>query len=177
MAMLAACGPSQQDRVARGKYLVSVIGCSDCHTPGGFSPKPDMSRFLGGSDSDFIMTGMGTYTPPNLTPDKATGIGTWTTQQIETAFTTGVTPTGRVLSPAMPWSDFANMSKDDALDVALYLQSLPAVSHQVPGPQADRPCMANSEECIVLREAPAGAPAAAPATNATAASSPPAPAP
>jgi len=141
------------------------MGCSDCHTPGGFSPHPDMSRFLGGSDSDFVMPGFGTFAPPNLTPDKATGLGTWTTDQIITAFTTGVRPDGRRLAPAMPWTDFAHLSKEDAHAVAAYLQSLPPVSHKVPGPAAPKACAPAAVECILQREgappsqaAPTGAP-------------------
>jgi len=155
---LAACSPatppSHDQQVARGKYLVSFIGCSDCHTPGGFSPKPDTSRLLGGSDSNVVMTGVGTFAPPNLTPDKGTGLGTWTTAQIVAAFTTGATPSGRTLSPAMPWPDFANLSKEDATDIALYLQSLPPVSHAVPGPATTGSCGSPAViECIVQREA------------------------
>jgi mono/diheme cytochrome c family protein len=152
VAALAACAPSHDQQVARGAYLVKVVGCSDCHTPGGLTPKPDMTRFLGGSDADFLLPGLGVFTPPNLTPDKATGLGTWTTAQIVAAVTTGVTPGGRTLSPAMPWPDFANLSKEDATDIALYLQSLPAVSHAVPGPAATRACVDKALECIVQRE-------------------------
>ncbi|HXQ11144.1 MAG TPA: c-type cytochrome [Caulobacteraceae bacterium] len=153
-ASLTGCAPSHDQQVARGQYLVKVMGCGDCHTPGGLSPKPDMTRLLGGSDSDFIIPGLGVFVPPNLTPDKATGLGTWTTDQIVAAITTGATPSGRTLSPAMPWTDFANLTKADATDIALYLQSLPAVSHAVPGPGPSRACVDKAEECIVGREAP-----------------------
>ncbi|HVN00771.1 MAG TPA: c-type cytochrome [Caulobacteraceae bacterium] len=137
--------------VERGKYLVSILGCSDCHTPGGFTPKPDTTRYLGGSDSDFDLPGLGRFGPPNLTPDKATGLGSWTTQQIITAFTAGARPDGRVLSPAMPWTDFSNLTKDDAAAIAAYLQSLPPVSHKVPGPRAAEPCVTGAVQCIVAR--------------------------
>src|SRR5580700_6995994 len=153
-ASLAACAPSHDQQVARGQYMVKVMGCGDCHTPGGLSPKPDMTRLLAGSDADFIIPGLGVFVPPNLTPDKATGLGGWTTDQIVAAFTTGATPSGRTLGPAMPWTDFANLSKADATDIALYLQSLPAVSNAVPGPGPARACVDKAEECIVGREAP-----------------------
>src|SRR6185437_6902396 len=128
-------------QVERGKYLVAVTGCSDCHTPGGFTSKPDMSRFLGGSDADFNLAGLGVFTPPNLTPDKATGLGDWTEAQIVTAITTGVRPDGRVLAPAMPWPDFAHLSKSDAAAIAAYLKSIPAVSHRTPAPRGPQPCV------------------------------------
>src|SRR5947207_10372138 len=58
--------------VARGKYLVTIAGCNDCHTPGYFLGKPDMARFLGGSEVGFELPGLGVFYGPNLTPDKAT---------------------------------------------------------------------------------------------------------
>jgi mono/diheme cytochrome c family protein len=66
-----------QDAVARGKYLTTFGGCHDCHTPGYFFGKPDMARFLGGSDVGFEIPGLGTLHGPNLTPDEATGLGSW----------------------------------------------------------------------------------------------------
>jgi mono/diheme cytochrome c family protein len=152
-ATLAGCAPSHDQQVARGQYLVKVIACGDCHTPGGLTPKPDLRRLLAGSDADFIVPGLGVVTPPNLTPDKGTGLGTWTTDQIVTAFTTGVTPSGRTLSPAMPWQDFASLTKADATDIALYLESLPPVSHAAPGPRPPMTCVDKAEMCIVGREA------------------------
>jgi mono/diheme cytochrome c family protein len=75
--------------VERGKYLVTISGCNDCHTPGYFFGKPDMSRFLGGSDVGFEIPGLGVFVGPNITPDKETGIGSWTAEQIVTAIQTG----------------------------------------------------------------------------------------
>jgi mono/diheme cytochrome c family protein len=147
-AGLVACAPGGQSQVERGRYLVSVIGCSDCHTPGGLSPKPDLKRLMGGSDVGFSLPGLGYFVPPNLTPDKATGLGSWTTDQIVAALTTGVRPDGRILSPAMPVQDFKNLSKADAYAIAAYLRSLPPVSHKVPGPGAAKPCGA-AVECLV----------------------------
>jgi len=121
-------------QIARGKYLVAVIGCGDCHTPGTFLGKPDMTHFLGGSDVGFGIPGRGVFVAPNLTPDKETGLGTWTTKQIVTALTTGKRPDGRVLAPIMPWQDFAHLKRWDAFAIAAYLKSLKPVKHAVPGP-------------------------------------------
>ena len=71
---------------------------------------------------------------PNLTPDKATGLGDWTREQIVRAIQTGVVPDGRVLAPIMPWPSFAKLTHADATAIAVYLESLPAVKNQVPGP-------------------------------------------
>jgi mono/diheme cytochrome c family protein len=129
----AADGAAAQS-VSRGKYLVSFAGCIDCHTPGYFLGKPDMKRFLGGSDVGFEIPHLGVFYGPNLTPDKETGIGTWTVAQIVTAIQTGHRPDGRVLAPIMPWRGLANLTKADARSIALYLKSLPPVKNKVPGP-------------------------------------------
>jgi mono/diheme cytochrome c family protein len=73
----------------RGKYLVNIAGCNDCHTPGYFLGKPDMARFLGGSEVGFEMPGLGVFYGPNITPDKETGIGSWTDAQIIAALQKG----------------------------------------------------------------------------------------
>ena len=119
--------------VLRGKFLVTIAGCSDCHTPGHFLGHADMARYLGGSDVGFATPG-GVFVGPNLTPDAATGLGNWTSAQIVTAMTTGERPDGRVLAPIMPWRNLAELSGPDALAIAAYLKSLPAVSNAVPGP-------------------------------------------
>jgi mono/diheme cytochrome c family protein len=121
-------------KVERGKYLVTLAGCTDCHTPGFFLGKPDMTRYLGGSDVGFAIPRLGVFVGRNLTPDKQTGIGSWTQEQILTAFTTGERPDGRVLAPVMPYMAYSNLTNDDATAIAAYLQSLPAVNHAVPGP-------------------------------------------
>lgn len=120
--------------VERGKYLVTIAGCNDCHTPGYFLGKPDMTRFLGGSEVGFEMPGLGTFHGPNLTPDKATGLGGWTDAQVMTALQTGVRPDGRVLAPIMPWHAFANLTKEDVAAIVAFLRSIPPVSNKVPGP-------------------------------------------
>lgn len=121
-------------QVERGKYLVQIGGCSDCHTPGNFLGHPDMARFLGGSDVGFGIPGLGVFVGPNLTPDMATGLGKWSSQQIVTAITTGMRPDGRMLAPSMPWRGLAALTQPDALSIAAYLKSLPAISNKVPGP-------------------------------------------
>lgn len=135
-AVLAAtAGPAAaQSDVERGKYLVSITGCDHCHTPGYFLGKPDMTRFLAGSDVGFAVRDLGIFVGPNLTPDKETGLGGWTDAQIATALTTGVRPDGRILAPTMPWRSFAKMTKSDITALIAYLRSLPPVNHKVPGP-------------------------------------------
>jgi mono/diheme cytochrome c family protein len=133
MAFINAAG-AQQAQAERGKYLVSIAGCNDCHTPGYFFGKPDMNRYLGGSEVGFEIPGLGVFHGPNLTPDPETGLGNWSVGQIVTALQTGKRPDGRELAPIMPWRAFANLTKDDATAIAVFLKSLPPVKNKVPGP-------------------------------------------
>jgi len=132
LPVLAANGASSL--VERGKYLVTIAGCNDCHTPGYFLGKPDTARYLGGSDVGFEVPGLGVFYGANLTSDKETGLGNWTTEQIINTFQTGVRPDGRHLAPPMPAPAFAKLTKSDARAIATFLKSLPPVNNKVPGP-------------------------------------------
>jgi mono/diheme cytochrome c family protein len=134
IVVISTGSSAAMDQVERGKYLVQLSGCNDCHTPGYFSGKLDMTRYLGGSDVGFEVPGMGTFVGRNLTPDKETGLGNWTKEQIVTAIQTGVRPDGRTLAPVMPWRAYKNLTKEDALAIVSYLKSIPAVHQVVPGP-------------------------------------------
>jgi mono/diheme cytochrome c family protein len=133
-AAQSAKSSSARAEIARGKYLVEFGGCIDCHTPGYFFGKPDMPRALGGSEVGFEIPGLGVFYGPNLTPDKDTGLGNWTKEQIVTALQKGTRPDGRQLVPIMPWKAFAKLTKADANAIAAYLQSLAPLSNKVPGP-------------------------------------------
>lgn len=123
-----------QTPVERGKYLVNLGGCVDCHTPGYFFGKPDPARLLGGSEVGFEIAGLGFFYGPNLTPDPGTGLGRWTDEQIVAAFTTGIRPDGRILAPIMRWRAFSSLTRSDALAIVSFLKSLPPVRNKVPGP-------------------------------------------
>ena len=124
----------RDEQIARGKYLVNFATCTDCHTPGYFFGKPDMARYLGGSEVGFEIPGLGVFHGRNLTPDKETGIGNWSSDDIVRAIQTGVRPDGRQLAPIMPWEAFSRLTKEDAYAIAAYLKSLPPVNNKVPGP-------------------------------------------
>jgi mono/diheme cytochrome c family protein len=138
ISVMITAGPAQaqtsRTEIARGKYLVNFGGCIDCHTPGYFLGKPDMEHALSGSEVGFEIPGLGVFHGPNLTPDKATGLGNWSKAQIVTALQKGTRPDGRVLAPIMPWKAFANLTSRDVNAIAAYLKSLKPVSNKVPGP-------------------------------------------
>lgn len=134
-AALAAVliGPTHaQDEVDRGKYLAGIMDCAGCHTPGIFFGKPDFTRTLAGSEVGFEIPGLGIFYPRNLTPDRETGIGAWSRDEIVAAIRTGARPDGRILAPAMPWRSYSVLTDADANALAAYLQSLPAVKNSVP---------------------------------------------
>ena len=136
IGVVGPCGLAHSDerQVQRGKYLVGIVGCGDCHTPGHFFGKPDPSRALSGSEVGFEVPQLGVFYGSNLTPDKETGLGNWSVAEIVTAFTKGITPDKRELSPAMPWRGFSGMTVADAYSIAEYLKTLKPVKNAVPGP-------------------------------------------
>jgi mono/diheme cytochrome c family protein len=131
LAALPSPAAADDAQVARGRFLVTIAGCSDCHTPGALLGTPDMKRYLGGSDVGFAIPGAGVFVGENLTPDKETGLGAWTEQQIITAIRTGKTPEGRELSAVMPYPALSHLTDADAQAIVAFLKSLPPVSNQV----------------------------------------------
>ena len=133
LAAFGSASPASADsaQAERGRYLVIIAGCSDCHTPGALLGAPDMKRYLGGSDVGFSIPGQGVFAGQNLTPDKETGLGGWTSEQIAAAIRTGKTPAGRKLSPVMPYAAFSHLTDADAEAIAAFLKSLPPVRNEV----------------------------------------------
>src|SRR5215471_14744788 len=101
VAITRVADPPIGDLVKYGAYLAGPVAhCVECHTPADATMKPDASRFLAGG---FRFTGpFGVSYSTNLTPDRETGIGSWTDAQIIAAIN-GSDPTGRVAMPPMPW--------------------------------------------------------------------------
>ncbi len=160
---LAQSKPSGQSAVAakrieRGKYLVSIMVCNDCHTPfkmGPNGPEPDMSRMLSGHpegmkvspapklSGPWMMAGAGTDTAwagpwgisytANLTPDQNTGIGIWTEDMFFKAMRTGKhMGTSRPIQPPMPWQWIGKATDEDLRAIFAYLKSIPPISNHVP---------------------------------------------
>jgi mono/diheme cytochrome c family protein len=131
LCSFAAPAAADEAQIARGRYLVGIAGCSDCHTPGGLTGGPDMKRYLGGSDVGFSIPTEGVFVGSNLTPDKETGLGRWTADQIVVAIRKGKRPDGGALSGAMPSASFSRLTDEDAFAIAAFLQSLPPVKNKV----------------------------------------------
>ncbi len=122
---------ARKAQVERGRYLTTVMGCNDCHTPGFFYGAPDMDRKLAGSEVPWKGP-WGVTFARNLTPDMETGLGYWSEDEIVKAIRSGVKNDGSPILPPMPWQDFSALTDADAHAIAAYLMSLPPISHKVP---------------------------------------------
>jgi mono/diheme cytochrome c family protein len=111
--------------LARGKYLTDAADCMPCHTGPGHAP------FSGGL---IINSPFGGLASPNITPDKATGIGNWTPKQFWNALHNGTAPGSsyvvfpKYLYPAMPFTSYTKLSYDDVMAIRAYLLSLAPVN-------------------------------------------------
>jgi len=115
--------------VERGAYLVQGIGaCGTCHSRPG-EESADVPGDLAGGIR-FRLRGYSAYAP-NITPDKETGIGRWSEQDIVRALRQGRRPDGTRLG-GMPFELFRRISDRDAQAIAAYLRSLKPVRNAVP---------------------------------------------
>ena len=113
-----ALADGASDLVKRGEYLTTAGDCVACHTsPGG-------EKFAGGL---YMPTPVGKISTPNITPDKDTGIGTWSDDQFYNALHKGVDNKGAYLYPVFPFPWFTKVTREDALAIKAYLFSLKPV--------------------------------------------------
>jgi mono/diheme cytochrome c family protein len=126
------------ETVEHGRYLVGLLGCGSCHTNGAIVGTPDMTQLMAGSDTGIAFSNPlavrnpGIVYPANITPDVATGIGSWSVGEIVAMIKSGVDKHSGQTLPVMPWPSFAQMTDADAEAMAAYLLSLPPVRHAVP---------------------------------------------
>jgi mono/diheme cytochrome c family protein len=171
ISILAAC--SQQPRevsaititqqIEQGKYLVTVGGCNDCHSPKIITAKGtaiDPTRLLSGHPAEVQLpeiprdilapNGWGALTTPdmtawagpwgisfasNLTPDEVTGVGAWIESSFIAAMRNGRhLGTGRPILPPMPWENLNQLSDEDLKAIFTYLKSLKPINNRVPMP-------------------------------------------
>jgi mono/diheme cytochrome c family protein len=129
LLMLTCCalagGIDKQDfkQIERGRYLTLAGDCAACHTLPGSN-----YNFAGGRA---IETPFGQLLAPNITPDAETGIGAWTDDEFVNALTKGTGRDGTRLYPAMPYTYYTKLTRDDALAIRAYLNTVPAVRNPV----------------------------------------------
>jgi hypothetical protein len=153
---------SADSLVKRGNYLVSTVGCDDCHSPktmGPQGPQIDMEHRLSGYPAErpvakvdvtalksgWMLFGgdltsavgpWGVSFSANITSD-STGIGTWSEEQFFTAMRKGKfkgLESNRDLLPPMPWQNFRNFTDEDLRAIFAYLKSTKPVHNAVPAP-------------------------------------------
>lgn len=154
--------PTPEQLVKRGEYLVTIMGCNDCHSPksvgaqgsqiipelmlsGYPSDRPLLKVETGAFKKGWVLLNSdltsaagpwGVSFAGNLTSDP-TGIGSWTEDNFKRALKEGKfkgMPGGRTLLPPMPWQNFANISDEDVSAIFAYLQSTKPVRNVVPAP-------------------------------------------
>jgi mono/diheme cytochrome c family protein len=106
--------------IERGRYLTAAAGCVTCHT----DTADGAPRFAGGRA---LATPFGTFYTPNITPDRQTGIGSWTDAQFLRALREGIGPDGRHYFPAFPFTSYTGMTDEDVIAIRNYLFSLAPV--------------------------------------------------
>jgi mono/diheme cytochrome c family protein len=130
-----ATRPDPADRVAYGRYLTSIAGCADCHTPTDASHNPVLERRLAGGQEFPLPNGL-VARSANLTPD-ATGIGGWTEEQFIEKFKAFADGAAHVpvkssdFNTPMPWQSYAGMTRDDLGAIFAYLKTVPAIANRV----------------------------------------------
>jgi mono/diheme cytochrome c family protein len=121
--------------IQRGRYLVDHVAlCGDCHTPRNFIGAPEQSLYMAGASEKNGPLGEAV---PNITPDKETGIGDWRRQDIAELLLTAIKPDADNVQGLMyeviqgTPHGYKDMNKDDALAIADYIKSIPAIKNKV----------------------------------------------
>ena len=156
----AADQAANTPQIERGKYLVTLGVCDDCHSPKIMTekgPVPDESRRLSGHPHDLKVSEFPASVVPqkwgatgnehftawagpwgisfaaNLTPDEKTGLGSWTPEMFRNAIRNGKhMGTGRPILPPMPWPNYREATDDDLNAIFAYLRTLKPISNAVP---------------------------------------------
>ncbi len=124
------CAAHAEMPLERGAYLMhGLVGCGNCHTPKG----PD-----GRALQDEELSGGMVFRSPtfdaiasNITPDRDTGIGNWTDDQIVEAIRNGKRPDSTTIGPPMPIVFYRNMADTDVRALVAYLRSVKPISHKL----------------------------------------------
>jgi mono/diheme cytochrome c family protein len=119
LTLAATATVSDSAMVQRGAYLARAGNCMTCHTARGGA------SYAGGRG---IATPFGTVYTSNLTPDNATGIGSWSPAHFWRAMHNGRSKDGRLLYPAFPYTNYTQVTREDSDALLAYLKSVPPVA-------------------------------------------------
>jgi mono/diheme cytochrome c family protein len=106
--------------LANGEAMFVAGNCSACHATPGQTDR----KLLGGGLK--LVSPFGAFHAPNISPDKAHGIGDWNELQFVNAMKRGVDDDGQHLYPAFPYASYSLMRTNDVRDLYAYLKTLPA---------------------------------------------------
>jgi hypothetical protein len=132
------------ERLARGRYLtMGLLGCENCHSLKDWTkhgaPMVPGTEFAGQSLEGLIIGFPGSPTVPNLTPDRETGGGDWTDDELARAIREGIKHDGTALFPMMPYSEYKALSDEDlACGAPFSAPDASGFSGEVPGAQRAR---------------------------------------
>ena len=127
----SAIAAADSGNAQRGARIFWAGGCASCHAAAG-AKGDDRLRLGGGAP---LKTPFGSFHAPNISPDKAHGIGGWSLADFANAMQRGVDPQGRHLYPAFPYASYQRMTKGDIADLFAYLKTLPPVASDAPETQ------------------------------------------
>ncbi len=116
--------------IENGAYIYNAAGCHSCHLDENKSEDPHL--LAGGH---ILKSDFGNFIVPNISPHPIAGIGNWTRLEFATALVDGVSPKGQHYYPAFPYTSYAQMSKQDIVDLFAYIKTLPEIS--TPTPSSD----------------------------------------
>jgi mono/diheme cytochrome c family protein len=128
----AFAGSDGQDfsQIEHGRYLAVAGDCAGCHT------KPGGQDFAGGLP---VETPFGNVVASNITPDRDTGVGSWSDDDFIRALTEGIRRDGEHLFPAMPYPYYTKVSRDDLLAIRAFLETVPAAQNEIKADQLPFP--------------------------------------
>ncbi|MGA8549611.1 MAG: c-type cytochrome, partial [Stellaceae bacterium] len=134
--------PQSFEVIEHGRYMATAADCTACHTAKGGQP------FAGGGA---LETPFGTLLAPNITPDVATGIGGWSDDQFVNAVRAGIGHNGIHLYPAMPYTYYTKLRRDDVIAIRAFLDTVQPVrnlvrANQLPFPFNQRETMVGWNE-------------------------------
>jgi mono/diheme cytochrome c family protein len=112
--------------IEKGRYLVQVANCVSCHTT------RDGTPFAGGKAFETTYRFLGALYSSNITPDRETGLGSWTEDDFSRAMRLGVAPGGKHLFPAFPYTSFTRLAATDVKAIYAYLRTIPPVHAVAP---------------------------------------------
>jgi mono/diheme cytochrome c family protein len=131
--LVATAAVAQDALIERGSYLVNaVMACDGCHTPRGPAGFDMTKRFSGGSqvwdEPAYLVRGS------NITPDRDSGIGGWSADQLKRLMVDGVRPNGVPVAPQMPYAFYKILTPRDLDAVVAYTRSVAPVRNEVAAP-------------------------------------------